>query len=185
MYSPCARFRTPPCVQVYTRVEALGADFGSVFRAGFGIRIVSEDAERLVFDMVGVDAPLANALRRILLSEVPSVAFEHVYLFKNTSIIQDEVLCHRIGLIPLNIDPRLMETSKRTCCGCAGAGAGCAAHTSCVRPPQILNVCACKCGSASSHRAFNVRVPCSSLPRCSGRRANRFKYSGVPLVRGG
>ena len=57
-----------------------------------------------------MDAPIANALRRILLSEVPSVAIEHVYIMQNTSIIQDEVLAHRLGLVPLRVDPRQMET---------------------------------------------------------------------------
>lgn len=38
------------------------------------------------------------------------MAIETVYIWNNTSIIQDEVLAHRIGLIPLNIDPRLFES---------------------------------------------------------------------------
>ena len=39
-------------------------------------------------------------------SQVPSVAIETVFLQDNTSIIQDEVLSHRLGLVPLNVDPR-------------------------------------------------------------------------------
>lgn len=50
--------------------------------------------------MVGVDAAIANAYRRILLAEIPTLAIEEVYVYNNTSIIQDEVLCHRMGLIP-------------------------------------------------------------------------------------
>ena len=56
--------------------------------------------------MVGVDAAIANALRRILLAEVPSMAIEKVFINNNTSIIQDEVLAHRLGLIPIKADPR-------------------------------------------------------------------------------
>lgn len=67
----------------------------------------------LVFDLIGVDAPFANALRRILLSEIPTVAIEHVWIHNNTSIIQDEVLAHRLGLIPIKVDPRLFEFKKR------------------------------------------------------------------------
>lgn len=44
--------------------------------------------DRLVFDLVGVDPAIANALRRILLAEVPTVAIEHVFIVNNTSIIQ-------------------------------------------------------------------------------------------------
>ena len=35
--------------------------------------------DELVFEMIGVDISFANALRRIMLAEVPSVAIEHVY----------------------------------------------------------------------------------------------------------
>lgn len=58
---------------------------------------------------MGVDAPVANALRRILLSEVPSVAIETVYIHDNTSIVQDEVLSHRMGLVPILVDPRRLS----------------------------------------------------------------------------
>ncbi|MEQ2178394.1 hypothetical protein GOODEAATRI_013650 [Goodea atripinnis] len=61
------------------------------------------------FDMVGIDAAIANAFRRILLAEVPTMAIEKVFIYNNTSIVQDEVLAHRLGLIPIKADPRLFE----------------------------------------------------------------------------
>ncbi|OBA24350.1 hypothetical protein METBIDRAFT_36200 [Metschnikowia bicuspidata var. bicuspidata NRRL YB-4993] len=79
------------------------------FKHSFDIRI-SHAAERSAnFDMLNVDTSIANAFRRIMLAEVPSVAAETVYVFNNTSVIQDEVLAHRIGLIPLNVDPEMLE----------------------------------------------------------------------------
>jgi DNA-directed RNA polymerase I and III subunit RPAC1 len=56
-----------------------------------------------------VDISFANALRRILLAEVPTVALEHVYMWNNTSLIHDEVLSHRLGLIPLQMDARRLD----------------------------------------------------------------------------
>ncbi|KAK5677826.1 DNA-directed RNA polymerase core subunit rpc40 [Elasticomyces elasticus] len=53
------------------------------------------------FSLIGVDASIANAFRRIMLAEIPTLAIEDVFIFDNTSIIQDEVLAHRLGLIPL------------------------------------------------------------------------------------
>ena len=59
--------------------------------------------------MVGVDPALANALRRITIAEVATVAIETVYVWNNTSIVQDEVLAQRLGLIPLAIDPNKLD----------------------------------------------------------------------------
>lgn len=95
------------------------------------------------FDMIGIDPALANAFRRILISEVqflwmlteyeisivyydicyitfwlfcglllmqlPTMAIEKVLIANNTSVVQDEVLAHRLGLIPIKVDPRLFE----------------------------------------------------------------------------
>lgn len=35
------------------------------------------------------------------------MAIEKVLIANNTSVIQDEVLSHRLGLIPIKADPRL------------------------------------------------------------------------------
>ncbi|KAK0047233.1 DNA-directed RNA polymerases I and III subunit RPAC1 [Biomphalaria pfeifferi] len=79
------------------------------FEETFHIDIVSLSENEMEFDMVGVDAAIANAVRRILLAEVPTMAIEAVHVWNNTSIIQDEVLAHRLGLIPIKADPRLFE----------------------------------------------------------------------------
>lgn len=75
------------------------------FKKNFKINVLEKDDQHLIFEMIGVGAPVANALRRILISDVPTMAIEKVVLYQNTSIIQDEVLCHRLGLIPIHADP--------------------------------------------------------------------------------
>jgi len=62
------------------------------------------------FDLIGYDPAIANALRRILLSDIPSMAIEKVYMYQNTSIMQDEVLAHRLGLLPLIGHLRQVQT---------------------------------------------------------------------------
>ncbi|XP_055376014.1 DNA-directed RNA polymerases I and III subunit RPAC1 [Condylostylus longicornis] len=79
------------------------------FKEKFKIIIIRHENSEIEFDMIGCHPSIANAFRRIMLSEVPSMAIEKVYIFNNTSIIQDEVLAHRLGLIPLKADPRLFE----------------------------------------------------------------------------
>ncbi|GAA0169653.1 DNA-directed RNA polymerase [Lithospermum erythrorhizon] len=85
------------------------------FRSNFRVQVTKiekdekKEEDLIEFDMVGIDASIANAFRRILISEVPTMAIEKVLIANNTSVIQDEVLAHRLGLIPLNVDPRLFE----------------------------------------------------------------------------
>jgi DNA-directed RNA polymerase I and III subunit RPAC1 len=80
------------------------------FKEDFKIQFIEQSPDEdggstLVFDMIGVDAAIANALRRIIIAEIPTMAIEKVYIYNNTSLIQDEVLSHRLGLIPLRADP--------------------------------------------------------------------------------
>jgi DNA-directed RNA polymerase I and III subunit RPAC1 len=67
------------------------------------------DDDTLVIEFIHVDTSFVNALRRILLSEVPTVALEHIYMWNNSSIIHDEVLAHRLGLIPIQLDARYLD----------------------------------------------------------------------------
>jgi len=79
------------------------------FKKGLRIDIQRISEDTIEFDLIGVDAAIANAFRRILIAEVPTIAIENVYVLNNTSVIHDEVLAHRLGLIPLAIDPRRLE----------------------------------------------------------------------------
>jgi DNA-directed RNA polymerase subunit D len=52
----------------------------------------------------GVDVPFMNALRRIMMAEVPSMAVDDVVIVENSSVLHDEILAHRLGLVPLVTD---------------------------------------------------------------------------------
>ena len=73
----------------------------SHFSKDLNVRFHHNKPHDAAFSLIGVDASIANAFRRILLAEIPTLAIEDVFVGCNTSIIQDEVLAHRLGLIPL------------------------------------------------------------------------------------
>ncbi|GJJ68338.1 DNA-directed RNA polymerases I and III subunit RPAC1 [Entomortierella parvispora] len=75
------------------------------FKEMFKIKINRLSKTEMEFDMSGIDASIANAFRRILIAEVPTMAISNVFVMNNTSIVVDEVLAHRLGLVPILADP--------------------------------------------------------------------------------
>jgi DNA-directed RNA polymerase subunit D len=61
-----------------------------------------------------------NALRRIMLSELPKLAVDDVVIYDNTSALFDEIISHRLGLLPIPTDLGLL--SFRDECVCKGKG---------------------------------------------------------------
>ena len=68
------------------------------------VRILEKSVCRIRFIIRDASVPFANALRRIALSEVPSMTIDDVFFYENTSILNDEYISHRLGLIPLITD---------------------------------------------------------------------------------
>lgn len=59
------------------------------------------------FIIRGANTALANALRRTIIAEVPTMAVDEVVFLENSSALFDEVLAHRLAMIPLKTDPEL------------------------------------------------------------------------------
>lgn len=88
-------------------------DFAKDFAANLKLTVRKYDDMMMEFEVEGISCSIANALRRVMIAEVPTMAIEHVFIVNNTSIIQDEVLAHRLGMIPLRVDPRQFEFTKK------------------------------------------------------------------------
>ncbi|KAL0771826.1 hypothetical protein Bca101_036977 [Brassica carinata] len=78
---------------------------------------ISNDGMELTFDMIGIDAASYNGMELTFdmigidaaSYSLPTMAFEKVFIANNTSIVQDEVLAQRMGLVPIAADPKLFE----------------------------------------------------------------------------
>ena len=68
------------------------------------IQILEKTDEFMRFIVSGVNTPFVNALRRIMLTEVPTMAIDEIVILENSSILNDEILAHRMGFIPLKTD---------------------------------------------------------------------------------
>ena len=84
------------------------------------IKILSEKDNILQFSIDGIDHVLANTLRRLMLAEVPVLSVDEVEFNKNNSALYDEIISHRIGLIPLTTDLKTYNLKDE--CKCKGKG---------------------------------------------------------------
>jgi DNA-directed RNA polymerase subunit D len=75
---------------------------------------------RVVFLLKAATPAFANMLRKTIIDEVPTMAIEDVEFRKNSSVLYDEIISHRLGLIPLATDLKSYVLPEE--CTCKGEG---------------------------------------------------------------
>lgn len=70
------------------------------------IHVLNKTDSEIKFLLEDSNPQFANALRRIIMSEIPVMAIESVDFIENDSVLYNEVIAHRLGLIPLIFDPK-------------------------------------------------------------------------------
>ncbi|ODA80947.1 hypothetical protein RJ55_03907 [Drechmeria coniospora] len=66
------------------------------------VKISAADGTRVDFELSKTNLSFANSIRRIIQAEVPTIAVDLVEIEINKSVLADEFIAHRLGLIPLN-----------------------------------------------------------------------------------
>ena len=69
------------------------------------VDIIEKSSERIVVKFNNIPRQYVNSLRRLAISEVPTLAIDDVVMLENSSVMHDEAVAHRLGLIPLRTDP--------------------------------------------------------------------------------
>ncbi len=74
------------------------------------IEILSIFPHEIKFILSETDVSVANTLRRIMIAEVPTLAIDLVEFHENTTVLNDEYIAHRMGLIPIKyLDPNTLR----------------------------------------------------------------------------
>lgn len=102
------------------RKEAEGEEGFEVFV--MDIKMIDKDKKsgRMSFMLLNSNPSFANALRRNMMDSVPTMAIEDVEFKKNNSVLYDEIIAHRLGLLALKTDLKSYTLPEK--CKCKGEG---------------------------------------------------------------
>jgi DNA-directed RNA polymerase subunit D len=87
------------------------------------VDILERADEKIVIKFNNVPRQYVNAIRRTSISEVPTLAIDDVVILENSSVMHDEAIAHRLGLVPLqtNLDRFVMphDCDCKSTLGCS------------------------------------------------------------------
>lgn len=84
------------------------------------VKTVELKENKGVLKIEDTDVYFVNSLRRVMLAELPKLAIDDVIIYDNTSALFDELIGHRLGLIPIPTDLSIL--TFRSECKCEGKG---------------------------------------------------------------
>ncbi|KAH9385212.1 uncharacterized protein NEMAJ01_0108 [Nematocida major] len=77
------------------------------------VRKVEDTPEMLSYRINNIDPSVLNAIRRTIISDTPTVAIHWVCIKENETVMADEILAHRIGLIPVTASPHILKPVEK------------------------------------------------------------------------
>ena len=83
------------------------------------LKVIEKQDDKITIKFNNVQRQYVNALRRLSISEVPTFAIDDVVILENSSVMHDEAVAHRLGLIPLRTDLKKFNLPNN--CDCKSA----------------------------------------------------------------
>jgi DNA-directed RNA polymerase subunit D len=83
------------------------------------LKVIEKQDDKITIKFNNVPRQYVNAIRRLSISEVPTFAIDDVVILENSSVMHDEAVAHRLGLIPLRTDLKKFNLPNECSCNSA------------------------------------------------------------------
>ncbi len=91
------------------------------------VKVTAMRPDFIQFELSNTDVSMANSLRRTIIAEVPTICIDRVDVFENNTVLADEIIAHRLGLIPLRSLKAMSEWNFEHICTCEDGCQNCQA----------------------------------------------------------
>ena len=83
----------------------------------YDVEFVDRDEREARFLVRGITPAFANGIRRAMVADVPTLSIDTVRMVENSSVMFDEQIGHRLGMVPLYAPPDEFEVGESVTLG--------------------------------------------------------------------
>ena len=104
----------------------------------YDVEFIDRDEREARFLVRGITPAFANGIRRAMVADVPTLSIDTVRVVENSSVMFDEQIGHRLGMVPLSTPPKEFEPGKSVTLGLDVSGPGTAYSSDLVSADEMV-----------------------------------------------